>query len=168
MEEETRRRVELVWRLDKARQTLALAKAGEIAQVLHKTSIMALKDTAQEQAKSLGRDEVYVEVARKRQDLGIGHSPRADLHEQLISLEVLKSPLSIGEKTLDALNRKLAAENSLVKVQVLTNQPRNVLYVAVVCSPTLRSVHEGWPKLSPEDKARFLEDAKALQKWNKQ
>lgn len=63
--------------------------------------------------------------------------PRKDLTEQLLKLVKPESPFKIGTGTIDQLNQRLF--NQAPKkdpdgkyVQVLTNQPQSVYYVAVV------------------------------------
>jgi hypothetical protein len=70
--------------------------------------------------------------------------PREDTAKAVLALRELKEPLKAGDKTLDDLSKGLDALNkSLFEstkgtgklIQILTNQPRTVFYVAVLVRP---------------------------------
>jgi hypothetical protein len=63
--------------------------------------------------------------------------PREDTAKTVLALRELKEPLKSGEKGLDELNKSLFEQTKATGqfIQVFTNQPRTVFYVAVLVRP---------------------------------
>lgn len=70
---------------------------------------------------------------------GVISYPTSDMAAQILSLGELKKPVETGHKEIDTINRSLfeTAQKNGKKVQILTNKPRSIFYVAGVTSPDL-------------------------------
>jgi hypothetical protein len=153
-------RVERAWKSLKAREDKALPKAKEIADLLQKSEegfgpVLAI------QALELKRDPIplrrlaamYTKVPYQRAFAGIrafepGERdyapftlpkdlfvyPRDDMDKEIIGLRELKKPIEIGDRKLDEFNKTLfdAGAKTGRVVQILTNKPQSVFYVACV------------------------------------
>jgi hypothetical protein len=105
----------------------------------HGTKVIVLKDVAQlveNQNRSALESINYVEYALPRNEIPF---PRSDMVKDLLALHNLPAPLKIEDyKDLNDLNSSLfvqpkpGARPKLGQVQVLTNKPRTVYYVAMV------------------------------------
>ncbi|GEM_PF-3204695 len=159
---EVRDQVVAAWKLDKARDKIVLKRAQEIAEKLQKSNTPMLTMSAEldklkkdfdvkreiiplgsrmEPVSPLvpvlsgGGQRVYKEF-----DLpaGLISYPRKDTAANLLGLFDLKKPIETGYTELDRINKALYDEIKRDKnpkgkfVQILTNQPRNAFYVAVV------------------------------------
>ncbi len=156
--EEVKRLVVEGWRFDRARTEKALPKAEEIArEFLTNLQKTKLQIVAAESAK-LKRDDIelsrlapmYPEMLPdKTVDYfkpplpkdKIPHA-RDDMMDQAVRLFNLKEPIKIGNTALDDINKALFDLTRTKKknpegeyVQILTNKPRSVFYVAVVTLP---------------------------------
>jgi hypothetical protein len=153
-------RVEKAWKFLKARDTKALPKAKEIAELLQKSE-EGFAPVLAVQALELKKEPIglrrlaamYTKVPYQRAFAGIrafepGERdyapftlpkdtvvyPRDDMSKEILSLRDLKKPIEIGDARLDEINKALfeaGAKNDRL-VQILTNKPHSVFYVACV------------------------------------
>jgi hypothetical protein len=157
--DEVRGDVVHAWKHLEAREKLALPRARAIAQALQQAG-KDLSPVLREQAAKLGRDVITLRnVAPLVATPPSGPMPvqtygpyqlprdvfvyaREDMVKQLLELNKLtpdsKEPIKTGNREVDELNEELLKRKLPGKqVQVLTNKPRSVYYVAVVTnSPT--------------------------------
>jgi hypothetical protein len=161
---EVRAQVVEAWKLDKARDAL-LKRAEKIANTLKKhvvpglemvNAVDELKKEYKQQAdviplsevtplvpnRNPGEQRFYTEFDVPR---GLFKHPRKDMKDALLNLYDLKKPIEVGYAPLDKINKALFDEISKEKnpqgkyVQILTNQPRTMFYIAVVRDMPLRS-----------------------------
>ncbi len=154
-------RVEKAWKFLKARETLALPRAKEIADSLQKSEegfgpvlqiyelksgkpIINLKGLAKMYT-NMPPQPALPNLPRAFQAGERDYStyqvpkdvftyPRDDMATELLSLHDLKKPIEVGAPKLDEFNRALfdAGAKSRRFVQILTNKPRSAFYVACV------------------------------------
>ncbi len=142
------------WKMEKAKEQFALAKAKEIADKLEKSG-GDLMPLLRVEARKLGAEPIYLDklsplhpddgMKRRYGDYPLRKEffqyPRPDLLKQLLAVTGMEKPLQIDYKALDDPNKKLFEaykKNPEVgkKIQILTNLPKNTFYVAaVVASP---------------------------------
>lgn len=158
------------WKQNQARENAVLPRAKKIAEAIQKsgTPNLALEKALQELKDELKLKReiiplgtltepvsplvpvpgaaggfVYAEYDLPR---GLLDNPRSDTKDQVLKLYELQKPLEIGYAPLDKINKALFDEMSKDKepkgkyVQILTNQPRTVFYIAVL---------RGAPDVSP-------------------
>jgi hypothetical protein len=158
---EVRDKVVRAWKIEKARDKLALKQASQIAEQLQKSAPGALGAVVREQAAKLGVNPVYVNsIAELVPGMADFRSktyhpfapakegfeyPRDDLAKQLLALTKLDKAdkgLEGGLPGLDAFNTELLKSKKVQQIQVLTNKPQNVFYVAVVTQALGASMDE--------------------------
>jgi hypothetical protein len=140
------------WKFDEARVKVVLPRAMEIAlEVMKKpddprtylaeaaklkTSLITLNNISlmhQEQVSQVAKDYFPYPMPK-----GQFEYPRDDTMQHIVNLYHPKEPVKIGHEQIDALNKKLfdlanKEKNPAGKfVQILTNKPRSVYYVAAV------------------------------------
>ena len=170
---EVRDRVLKAWKMQKARDTLALPVAKEIAATLQdrtKSKPGKLAELAEELATKLGQSTIILRrvapLEAKKSGDGFATTyapyslprdtiifPRSDTVQQIVGFPNLSGPIKIGVEKLDALNKELFEQYKAgIKnktgqrlVQILTNSPQTVFYVAVVTSEP-----EADEKVTPE------------------
>jgi hypothetical protein len=165
-----RAEVEHAWKVRKARAGMAarLKKLTEPLVAAGKKPNPDLMAAIREEAKKLDKDQgpilvpdvaPLVEIPTPRGDLSgqkitaygpftlprgkILH-PRPDAAKDLLALRDLKAPLKTGLADIDTLNAELfkATKDSGRPIQVLTNQPQTVFYVAALVQPPKASNYE--------------------------
>jgi hypothetical protein len=162
--------VEHAWKLRKARAGMAarLKKITEPLVAANKKSGPDLLTAVRAEAKKLDKDKTLifvrdvaplVEVPTPRGDLSgqkitaygpytLPHGkilyPRPDAAKELLALRNLKDPIKTGLADIDALNAELlkATKDSGRPIQVLTNQPQTVFYVAALVRPPTPSNYD--------------------------
>jgi hypothetical protein len=160
---EVRRDVEHAWKVGKARDAI-LPRLKEVTDALvkvekepHPDLWAAVRQQAQKQGEEralmLQNIAPLVEEQKPAGDIslkqmitvyvpyelprGTIHYPRPDTAKNLLALRELKEPLKTGDKALDELNKSLFEQTKASGnfIQVMTNQPRTVYYVAVLMRP---------------------------------
>jgi hypothetical protein len=164
-----RDRVARAWKLLTARDTKALPKAQSIAELLQKSEegfapVLAIQAFSTPLIKLEGLAKMYTKEPFQRAFGGpIGAFtpgrrsyssftlpkdtfvyPRDDMAQEILSLPDLKKPLETGDSKLDAINKTLFDEGvkSRRVVQILTNKPRSIFYVACVTRLPIPSMPE--------------------------
>jgi hypothetical protein len=153
--EQVKDQVITAWKMEKAKEKYALARAKEIAQELEKSGGNLLPILNAE-AKKLGGEPIILEKVsvlypvedktRIYRDYPLPKDkfnnayPREDMVKQLLTLTTMEKPVNIEYKALDDPNKKLfdsfKKHPEGKKIQILTNLPQNTFYVAaVVVSP---------------------------------
>ena len=97
--------------------------------------LIELKSLSQMHPESMGNKDV--DYAAPPLPKNTFDYPREDLMKQILSLHDLKKPIKIDNKELDEINKELYDQAVKEKkpgnfVQILTNKPRSVYYVAVI------------------------------------
>ncbi len=161
--EQVKERVEQAWKRQKARDKLAWPQVKVVAQALEKKPGAAYGPVLKELEKKLGREVIYdlkgmaqwsPSLFRQSDRMygeytlpkGLIDYPPDDLVQQLLTLPDPGKPWQTGSKDVDALNKQLfddckklpTVEGVGKYVQVLTNKPRTIFFVACV-------VHQGIP-----------------------
>jgi hypothetical protein len=154
------------WKLEQARDNFALPKAKSIAQEIVKTndsvnilireadrlrklakpnrSLIVLPQLSLLHPEDLGGKIDYAAVPMPK---NLFEYPRSDIMAQVVGLYDLKKPIKIDWKELDEINKELFDEVFKEKkpgnfVQILTNKPRSVYYIAVVSRPPLADMRD--------------------------
>jgi len=152
-------RVEKAYKLLKARDNKALPKAKELADLLQKSEegfgpvlqydplnikrpVINLKRLANLYTKDIHQPTSLPKAFQAgSRDYGTFplpkdtfSYPREDMAKEILSLQDLKKPIEIGDPKLDELNKTLFEKGKEKGrfVQILTNKPRSVYYVAGV------------------------------------
>lgn len=154
--EPVKNRVEEAWKLQKAREKLALPAVKAVAKALQDKSGADYHPILKEQEKNLGHAVITLkglapwnpfQTAQRERDYGeytlqkgVIDYPPDDLVKHLLTLPDLTKPFQTNNKDLDALNqqlleecKKLPTQEGVGKyIQVVANKPRTVYYVACV------------------------------------
>ncbi len=175
MEGEVKDRVLATWKLELARDTVALDWAKKLTLTMQNTAQKNLADLALTEAAALGHSPIrfYRPTEQDPKTHPVAHLlqspvgpqsmvyrefslpkdvfdfPQADMAKQLLILIDDQQAVETGTKALDELNKHLFKENKRLgkQIQILTNKPRSVYYVAVVVrphSPTLDDFHNSY------------------------
>ncbi len=156
---EIRAAVEHAWRLEKARALMG-PKVKAVADALVKAEKapdadlwLAVRDAAKAQKEKLivlhkvaplveettGGELTGTQIVYEDYKLPPGkiQYPRDDTAKQVLALRDLKEPLKVGIPEMDKLNQELfkATKDSGHVVQILTNKPQTVFYVASLVRP---------------------------------
>ena len=147
------------WKLEQARENFALPFAKKIAQEVVKTNDSLNVFTREaERLRKLAkpnRNLIYVpklslmypedfggkiDYTTPPLPKGVFEYPRPDLMSQILGLYDMKKPIKIDYKELDEINKELFDQVLKEKkpssfVQILTNKPHSVYYVAVISRP---------------------------------
>lgn len=157
-------RVTLGWKFEEARKTIALPRAKAIAEKLinEGRNVQVIAEEAGKLKKDvillprlsqLYPDKVFenpqgarrVEYILPPLPKDTIPYPREDTMKEVLSLFDMKGPISIGNKDLDDVNKELYDKVSKDKdknkpenfIQILTNKPRSIYYVALISKPPL-------------------------------
>ena len=144
------------WKFEQARETKAFTKAADIARELVKSnndpnvianeaanltklnhSLITLPDLSPMHQELVGNRVDYAAPPLPKNTFDY---PRDDMMKQMLSLNGLKEPIKIDNKELDDINKELFNQVAKEKkasnfVQILTNKPRSVFYIAVITRP---------------------------------
>jgi hypothetical protein len=157
--DEVRAKVEHAWRLEKSRELMGpkvkavadrLVKAGKAPDY---DPWLAVRDTAKAENEPLTVLRNVAPLVETRQagqrfgtvvfyeDYQLPRGkilyPRDDMAKQILALRDLKEPIKLGIAEMDKLNKSLfeATKDGGKVIQVLTNKPQTVFYVAVLANP---------------------------------
>ncbi len=156
--EEIKRLIVEGWRFERARAEKALPRAQSIAMDLITNLQKTKLEIAEAEAVKLHRERIALSglalmhpekladnsIDYFKQPLPKNTIPfaRADMMDDAVRLDNLTEPIKIDNQALDDINKMLFDKARNVKknpegdyVQILTNQPRTVFYVAVVTTP---------------------------------
>ena len=141
------------WKFEQARNTQALPKAKDIAKsLIDNANLLIGKDTEKIFNDRIPLDKLsvmhpedtpgglidYFPMSLPKDKISY---PRDDMMQQVVSLYDLKSPIKTGAKELDEINEELFKQVQKLNrpegkyVQILTNKPRSVFYVAIIARP---------------------------------
>ena len=166
--DEVKDQVITAWKMEKAKEKFALARAKEIAEKLQKSGGGDLMATVREEAKKLGVEPIYLDSlsvlypgkpgllegrGRAYGDYPLPKVfkesfPREDMIKQLLAVTTMEKPLQIDYKALDDPNKNLqetykkTPEGMGKKIQILTNRPQNTFYVAAVVAPPVAKMED--------------------------
>jgi hypothetical protein len=126
-----------------------MAQADELAE----KQILVLVKVAQQVENPDRRPldpKTYVDYALPR---GKVPFPRDDMVKNLLALHDLKAPLKVGEDKLDELNQSLFRpdpKGKVAQIQVLTNKPRSVYYIATVTGSVEPNMYNYFSDVLPQ------------------
>jgi hypothetical protein len=175
---EVRDKVVRAWKLKRAREKFALARAKQLAVELQKSGgAERYGAVLRDEARSLKVTPIYLngvaelvpgfeQTGRTYHPFTVSKEqfefPRDDMAKQILALTYLDKAdkaLKTGYSDLDALNSELLKGKNVQQIQVLTNRPQNTFYVAVVTHAAGASMGEFAEVFRRSLGDRFLEIA---------